>query len=161
MPSGQQRIFTTKLTDVDTIKKEQLGVIRWEGNKCYKYVKIQNTTATVAGVAGDPVAYGAATGYTNNLVVIDLSDADASFALPAGVLVGSVTGTAGTAYYGWIQIKGPATVVTAIAGTPADGDLLELAATDKTVQKRTVVDNNIFGYAIDASAKTVSLDCLF
>jgi len=156
-----QRVFVTPVDQIDTDAKQVLGTLRWEGNKCYKYVEILNTTATVAGASGDPVAYGAATGYGSNIVVIDLSDADASFALPAGTLNGTVTGTAGTPYYGWVQIKGEATVNTTIGGSAADGDLLELAATDKTVQKRTVVDNNIFGYAEDASAKTVVLDCPF
>lgn len=66
--AGIKQTFVTKLTDVNSTAQEVLGTLRFEGNKVYKYVEIKNTTATVAGAAGDPVAYFAATG----MVIIGL-----------------------------------------------------------------------------------------
>lgn len=166
MPDGMKRVFVTGLSDVHTSDKESVGTLRFEGNKIYKYVKILNDTATVAGAAGDMVAYDAATGAENHTVVIDLTDADAK-PVPAGMLMGTVTGTVDTAYYGWIQLKGPATVLQTIAGTPADGDTLMLSTTDKTLTKFTnddsteTNDGHPCAVANDESAKKVILDCPF
>lgn len=100
--------------------------------KVWKYVKILNTTATVAGVAGDLAAYAAATGHSTATVVLDFTDADAK-PFGAGLLGGTITGTAGTAEYGWIQIKGTATANQTLADTPADGEELMASTTDKTL----------------------------
>jgi len=132
---GIKKVFASKLTEVTTTAKEPLGTIRFEGNKVYKYVMIKNTTATVAGAAGDPVCYAKASdnGYRDHWVVLDLSDADA-VVLPifAGVLCGTVVGTLATAYYGWVQIKGHAIVLTAItSGVVGDGVIT--TTTDKTL----------------------------
>ena len=126
------------LTDVTSTATNALGTIYHDGTKKYKYVNIKNTTATVAGAAGDPVGYFAVTGYTNNRVVIDLSDAD-SPAFAAGVLCGTVTGTSGTDYYGWIQITGAATTVTSVSSAAA-GAPFTLNATDKTFVKAAESD---------------------
>lgn len=139
MSSGIKQIFATKLTDIDTVQREQLGTIRIEGNKVYKYCLIQNTTATVAGAAGSLVGYFAATGYTSHRVVIDLTDAD-SQPSGAGALCGTVTGTAGTAYYGWVQIKGACTLDTAIINGTA-GVPFHLTTTDKTGQRSNEADS--------------------
>jgi len=164
--NGRKRIFLTPLTAVETTDKEGVGTLRWEGNKVYKWVKFQNTTATVAGVSGDVVAYGAATGAENSLVVNDRDDADAK-PIGAGALQAAVTGTAGTAYYCWIQIKGPATLSTALGGSAGDGDTLMAGSTDKAVTKflnddaTETNDGHPIGVANDASAKKVVLDCPF
>jgi len=157
---GIKKVFVTPLTEVSATDKEGVGSVRFEGNKIYKWVKLLNTTATVAGVANDPVAYGAETGAENNLVVVDLSDADAK-PICAGQVLAAVTGTAGTSYYVWIQIKGPADTTTAIAGTPADGDKVYLSATDKTYTVGAAADDPVCVYVNDATAKIVILDCPF
>ena len=74
--SGLKQSFVTKLTDIDTSAKEPLGTLRFEGNKVYKYVMIENHSAAVAGAVGAMCGYYAVTGYGNNRVVVDLSDAD-------------------------------------------------------------------------------------
>lgn len=160
MALGMKKIFVTPLDAVETTDKEGVGVLRFEGNSVYKWVKLLNSTATVAGAAGDPVGYAAATGHSTHTVVIDLTDADAA-PVCAGFLMGTVTGTAGTAYYCWIKIKGPVTVVAAIGGTPADGNAVYLGTTDKTLTKATAVTQAICGIATDASAKLVAADCLY
>lgn len=157
--SGLKQTFVTRLADIDTVAKEVLGTLRYENNKVYKYVQIKNTTATVAGAAGSLVGYGAAGGYTNNLVVIDLTDADAA-PIAAGALQGTVTGTAGTSYYGWIQIKGAATLDTAVVNG-AIGSAFTLSTTDKTGTLALAAD--VVRYAgVSVSATTaVALDCMF
>lgn len=121
---------------VDSSAEFRLGSIGMNHDgKVWKYVQIKNTTATVAGVAGDCCSYGAATGHGNNLVVLDQTDADA-VPVGAGLLGGTVAGVAGTSYYGWIQIKGAATANQAIGGSAADGDPLIASTTDKVLSRQ-------------------------
>lgn len=134
MPSGIKKIFATPLSAVNTSAKEELGTIRFEGNDVYKYVKIRNVTATVAGVAGDPVAYRVDE-YDAHHVVLDITDAD-TIPIGAGCIQGTVTGTLATDYFGWIKIKGLQAIPTALAGTPAVGDDVGILATDKTLNRR-------------------------
>ena len=139
----------------------------------YKYVKFLNTTATVAGAAGDVVCYTAEDGYDDNEVCADYSDADTK-PVGAGVLQATVTGTLATAYYCWIQIKGMDTLNIAIESsndaTPVavgDGDPLVVGDADKTLRRdNTVIDADaerkpVVAIAMDASAKTVILDFPF
>lgn len=95
-----------------------VGTTRWnsDGTKRYKWVKLLNT-GTTAGVAGDIAIYVATTGYSANTVSIDAS-ADAggvAYAIAAGVLTASVTGTAATAYYLWVQTDGDCTLSNAVS----------------------------------------------
>jgi len=137
-----RQVFNTQLTDVDSSARDTVGSLRWENDKLYKYVKIMNTTATVAGVAGDPVAYfagGANIQGEDARVVIDLSDAD-TIPVCAGFLMGTVTGTLTVAYYGWIQLTGAVTVPTAITSGVV-GNEVYLTTTDKTLAKLVEVDS--------------------
>ena len=165
MPSGIKQAFASKLTDVDSVAREALGTLRFEGNKVFKYVEIKNVTATVAGAKGDPVGYAAtgANGYLNSKVVLDLTDAD-NPALMAGVLQGTVTGTLGTSYFGWIQIRGPATLLTAVTNGAA-GAAFTMVATDKTCIKAAESDaaavyKQVAGWSYNATTGVV-LGCPF
>lgn len=157
--AGLKQTFVTKLTDVNSTAQEVLGSLRFENNKVYKYVEIKNTTATVAGVAGDCVAYFAATGYGNNRVVLDLSDADATVAFAAGILCGTITGTLGVSEYGWIQIKGAATLSIAVTSGAA-GKTFKLTTVDKTATVGTAATDNVMGISVNATTG-VCLDCPF
>jgi len=118
----------------------------------YKYVKLLNESATVAGAAGDVVAYlDAPSSSENNTVVTDNTDA-ATKPVGAGVLQATVTGATGTAEYVWVQVTGPFTANQDLAGTPADGDALFLSTTDKTLTLATAADDPVCAYAIDDSA---------
>lgn len=130
-----QGVDVTSVTS--TVGDFALGtvVVSTDSSLAFKYVQLQNTTATVAGVAGDVVAYGAATGHSVSLVVTDKTDADTA-PVGAGVLMATVAGVLAVAEYVWIQIKGPATLNTAIGGTPADGDQLMAGTTDLAVTKQ-------------------------
>lgn len=140
-----QQVFRTALTEVTTDRRDRLGAIRWMTDpttgqdRAYKYVKVLNVTATVAGVAGDPVAYRAAgAGVTNNHVVLDVTDADAQ-PLCAGFLMGTVAGvhSPATSYYCWIQLTGDVTVPTAVtSGVIGSGVML---GGDKTLVVNTGV----------------------
>lgn len=136
-----RQIFKTQLSDVNTTAVDIVGSLRWENDKLYKYTMIKNTTATVAGVAGDPVAYfagGASIQGEDSRVVIDLTDAD-TIPVCAGFLMGTVTGTLTVAYYGWIQLTGVVTVPTAITSGVV-GNPVYLTTTDKTLAKAVEVD---------------------
>lgn len=159
MPSGIKQAFASRLTDVDTVQRDQLGAIRFEGRKVYKYVELKNVTATVAGVAGDGVAYGAAGGYNSDKVVLDLSDADPTKALAAGIIGATVTGTAGTSYFLWVQIKGGATLAVAVTGGVI-GQGFNLTTVDKTFAVNAALTDQKAGYSVSATTAVV-LDCPF
>lgn len=156
MTAGIKKVFVTPLTAVDSTDKEGVGTLRFEGDKIYKYVKIQNTTATVAGAAGDPVAYFAVTGPTDHRVVLDLTDASAQ-PVGAGVLMGTVAGVLTVAYYGWIQVSGLATLLTDVQGTPVIGSGCMMSTTDKQMTKVTGVIASIATYI---TTSKVRLHCL-
>lgn len=169
--TGLQTSFLGPVTQVDSAAKYDLGTHRFEGGKVYKYVELKNATATVAVTAGaDPVFYKADTGYGASQVVSDLTDADA-VPVGAGIVAGTVAGVLATSYFCWIQIKGLATLGTAIAAsvdaTPvaaADGDVLVVGAADKTLRRaNTVIDADAerrreVAVATDASAKEIICD---
>ena len=120
--------------------------------KEYKYVKVLNESATVAGAAGDVVGYLGSPGATeNNTVVTDNTDA-ATKPVGAGVLQVAVAGVPATAEYVWVQVTGPFTATQDLAGTPADGDALFLSTTDLTLTLATAADDPVCAYAIDDSA---------
>lgn len=147
-----------------------------QGIKVYRYVKLRNETAAVVLDGGDAVGYLAAPGTDDeaNTVVTDNTDAatkpicagvaeadaDGNFDLD-GTLVASIPGATATAYYGWVQCAGYATVNADIAGsTPADGDALFLSTTDKTLTLATAADDPVCAYAVDDSAQLVRLACV-
>jgi len=155
--SGVKRIFATQLTDTSLSDKEGVGTLRWEGNKCYKWVLYDDGTANLDIVAGDFLNYLAATGYELATVVADTADADATTPFGAGVAMTTVTVT-GT--YMWIQVKGSATLSIDPTGTPGDSNALVPSATDKAMAIATASDvEHICGHTIDDSAKLVYLDC--
>lgn len=132
-----KQLFKQPLTEVSTTLKDVLGDIRMESGKLYKYVKFLNVTATVAAVAGDPLSYRVTDGYSGNIVVADNTDAAAQ-PVCAGFAMGTITGTAGTAYYIWVQLTGTVTVPTAVtSGVLGSGAMC--AAGDKTLTVTTGV----------------------
>jgi hypothetical protein len=164
MGTGLTGTYLTGLTDVDSTDREGIGKIRFENGKWYKYCHFKNTTATVAGAAGLAVAYGAATGYQNNLIVADLTDADA-VPFAAGVVLAAITGTLTVSYYCWLQIKG-LTTLTITVTSGADGAPFHLSTTDGTCVRTVEVDSGgaikrLMGISMDDSEKLVVLDCPF
>jgi len=143
------------LTANDATPQFKLGAIgqSYDG-KLYKYVQYNAAAGPVAAVAGNVVYYYAPGGVSAGSSTVVTSDLSDSANLGAGVLQAVLT----TLYYGWIQIKGVATLTTALTAG-ADGNALTAAgATDGTLDVSAAVTDAIVAYAIDASAKIVACD---
>lgn len=143
-----------------------VGTIRWNANgtKCYKWVKMLNTS-TVACVAGTLVGYqkAANSGYPNSLVSADTSADSDAVPIPAGCCTATIAGTAATAYFLWVQIKGLVTLALDVTNGLA-GDEFLLSTTDS--QPTIRLDASLAkaaGISIDAasSTKRAILDCPF
>lgn len=151
MPDGRKRVFLTKLTDNSVNDKEGVGTIRREGNKVYKYVKYNQGAGAVAAVAGQVAYYYLAGGAQDAEVTSDLSD---SVNIGAGVLQAALT----HAYYGWIQIKGPALLTIALTAGADGNALTAVGATDGTLDVSAAVTDAVCAYADDISAKEILCD---
>ena len=151
--TSMKKIFATKLTDVSSSDKEGIGVLRYEGAKVYKYVKYNTGTGTIAAVAGNVAYYHGDDSYTATVaeVTSDLSD---SANLGAGVLMAVIP----NGYYGWIQIKGVATLTTALTAGADGNALTAVGSTDGTLDVSAAVTDAICAIALDASAKIVLCD---
>lgn len=139
MPSGIKRIFATPLTAMDTSAKEELGTIRHEGNKTYKYVNFDaaGAAATVAIVAGDIVYYD---DYVNSKVHADFSASEAN--LVAGQAQAAWAGVSGSPVYGWIQIEGLSAVLpTNVVAGAAGNKLTGVGTADKTLDVSALVSD--------------------
>lgn len=157
---GIKKVFITALTETSTSDLEGVGVLRFEGNKVYKWVQYVAGAGAVAAVAGNVAYYYApggdfaAEGYTLGKVTSDLSD---SAEVGAGVLQAVIAANS----YGWIQIKGPATLTTALTAG-ADGDpLTATGSSDGTLDVSALVTDVNVAIAQDISDKTVICDFPF
>ncbi len=122
--------------------------------KVYKYVQYDEGTAAVDGVAGEVTYYYTLDGYKNNIVTSDLSD---SVEIGAGVLQVVMSDSE----YGWVQIKGPATLTIALTAG-ADGDpLTPTGAGDGTLDVSAAVTDNVCAIAGDISDKEIVCDFPF
>lgn len=162
----RKTIFNSTVDEVSASAKDQVGDIREENGKVYKYILFDSGTADAAGSAGDAVAYhdgdaqanGAGDGYADNRVTTDYSDSVGTQG--AGILVADMT----DGQYGWIQIKGLDTLSTALEGSAADGDPVTVkGASDKAMTRADEGDSAgamvpVYGRAVDANEKTVLLD---
>jgi len=156
MPSGMKKIFVTKLTDVKTTDVEGLGTIRFEGNKVYKWVQYNEEAAAVDGVAGEVAYYDAIDGYKLHQVTSDLT---ASSSIGAGVLQAIMS----EAEYGWIQIKGFATLSIALTVATDDSPYTPTGSGDGTldINVATAANAHICAWTGDASDKEIICDFPF
>lgn len=143
------------LTAVDATPQFKLGAIgQTSDGKLYKYVQYNSAVGVVAAVAGNVAYYYAPSGVSAGSSTVVTSDLSDSANLGAGVLQAVIT----TGSYGWIQIKGVATITPALTAG-ADGNALTAAgATDGTLDVSAAVTDAIVAYAIDASAKIIACD---
>jgi len=133
-------------------KLGQLGMIsNSTDSRMYKYVKYDTGAGPVAAVSGQVAYYYTLDGYKNNTVSSDLSD---SIELGAGVLQSAPT----DGQYCWIQIKGPATLTTALTAGADGNALTAVGSTDGTLDVSALVTDSIVAFAVDASAKIVMCD---
>lgn len=122
--------------------------------KIYKFVRYKTAAGPVAAVAGNVCYYYAPGGVSAGATTDVTSDLSDSANVGAGVLQSAPANDE----YCWVQIKGPATLTTALTAG-ADGNALTAAgATDGTLDVSAAVTDAIVAFAIDASAKIVVCD---
>lgn len=107
-----KQLPATKLTANDATAKEELGRVRWEGGKAYRYILVED--ANLAN--GDVVEFSDTTGYE---VSNDRSGGASIGRIVAGVAIGTIT----DARYGWIQVSGRHASIKTDGGVAA-GDIL-------------------------------------
>lgn len=116
--------------------------------KTYKYIQYDTGAAGAAGVAGEVAYYYQAGGTQDSIVTSDLSD---SVEIGAGVLQGAMADGS----YGWVQIKGPATLSIALAALTDGAALTPTGGADGTLDVSALVTDHICAIADDASAKEI------
>ena len=139
-------------TTLDEGKTPALGDCFYgSGNKVYKFVQYSEQAAAVDGVAGEVAYYVADSGYGASQVTSDLSASDE---VGAGVLQAAMSDNE----YGWIQIKGAATLTIALTAG-ADGDpLTATGAADGTLDVTAAATSPVCAIAADASAQEIICD---
>lgn len=120
--------------------------------KVYKYVKYDTGAGSVAAVSGNVAYYYLAGGTQDNIVTSDLSD---SVNVGAGVLQSAPT----DGQYCWIQIRGAATLTTALTAGADGNALTPVGSTDGTLDVSALVTDHICAIADDISAKEII--CMF
>jgi hypothetical protein len=151
MVAGLKRIFRSNLTTTEAVDVEGVGTIRFEGNNIYKWVEFAGTTAVAAY---EPVCYVLADVDTGTIVD------GANTNIAAGISQAAVP--AGTPAYGWVQIKGMATVANAFGGTPAEGaQLTSNGATAGALTAVTAATQAPVGIVADVTNKIMFCDFSF
>lgn len=114
--------------------------------KCYKFLAF--TQGAVAAVAGNVASY---VKESSTAATCDVSTSDS---MGAGVLVSAPA----DGEYAWFQIKGPATLTTALTAGADGNALTTVGAGDSTLDVSGAVTDAVVAYAVDASAKTILCD---
>lgn len=127
------------------------------GGKVYKFVQYNTAAGPVAAVAGNVSYYYAAGGVSAGSFTVVTSDLSDSAGLGAGVLMSAPA----NGEYCWVQIKGPATLTTALTAGGDGNALTAVGATDGTLDVSALVTDSIVAMAVDASAKIVLCDFPF
>lgn len=125
--------------------------------KVYKFVQYDTGAGPVAAVAGNVCYYYAPGGVSAGATTVVTSDLSDSAGLGAGVLQSAPA----DGEYCWIQIKGPATLTTALTAGADGNALTAVGATDGTLDVSALVTDAVVAYAVDASAKIVMCDFPF
>lgn len=148
-------IMGMNLTTVDSSPAFELGSVgRTDDGKLYKYVQYETAAGAVAAVAGNVCYYYAPSGASAGSTTVVTSDLSDSAGLGAGVLQAVLTDGA----YGWIQIRGTATITPALTAGADGNALTAVGATDGTLDVSAAVTDAIVAYAVDASAKIIKCD---
>jgi hypothetical protein len=147
-----KQLPATKLTANDAEPKEELGRIRWEKGKAYKYVLVEDANIAI----GDVVEFSDTSGYE---VTKDRSGGASIGRVVAGVAIGTIT----DAQYGWIQVYGRHTAVKTDGGVAVGDALVPHASYDGKADSGTTASTVVitvgqsFGMALaadDTSAST-------
>lgn len=130
------------------------SVFESTGGKIYKFVQYKVAAGSVAAVAGNVAYYYAPSGVSAGSTTAVTSDLSDSAGLGAGVLQSAPANDE----YCWIQIKGTATLNTALTAGADGNALTPVGSTDGTLDVSAAVTDVIVAYAVDASAKIVKCD---
>jgi hypothetical protein len=122
--------------------------------KVYKFVKYNEGAGSVAAAAGNVAFYYGVSGASAGATTEVTSDATDSIGVGAGVLQAAIP----DGDYGWVQIKGPATLTTALTAGADGNALTAVGAGDGTLDVSALVTDAIVAYAVDASAKIIFCD---
>jgi hypothetical protein len=158
---GFSQGFVSALTDIDTYARDMVGSIRRELNGIYKYVQFGSSIATgptAAIPAGSTVCYVLPAGNAT-LQRMMLCDS-ANSALGAGVAQGSVPAGQGL-QFGWIQIRGTATLGAALQSGAVGNNLSTTGAVALGMKVAAAVTDQIVAEAVDlttAAAPVVLLN---
>lgn len=129
-------------------------VFEGTGGKIYKFVQYETATGAVAAVAGNVCYYYAPGGVSAGSTSVVTSDLSDSANLGAGVLQSAPA----DGEYCWIQVRGTATLTTALTAGADGNALTAVGATDGTLDVSALVTDAIVAYAVDASAKIVKCE---
>ena len=145
---GIKQTFPDKLTAYSATAQNGLGVLRFEGDKVYRYVKAYGTLTGDALAAKNFVTYvGNAAIGVNDFVVTNVSG---TVTAPAGVAISAIPEN----YYGWIQVGGPAACVG--DGSVALGEAV-VSNGDGTVDTMAAgEEHSVVGFAREADAATTN-----
>lgn len=125
--------------------------------KVYKFVQYNGGVGNVAAVAGNACYYLAPSGVSAGAINVVTSDLSDSAGLGAGILQAVIP----SGSYGWVQIKGFATITTALTAGADGNALTAVGATDGTLDVSALVTDAIVAYAVDASARIIMCDFPF
>jgi hypothetical protein len=122
--------------------------------KIYKLYQYDTGAGSVAAAAGNVAYFYAPSGTSAGATTVVTSDLSDSAEVGAGVLQAAPA----DGEYCWVQVRGAATLTTALTAG-ADGDpLTPTGATDGTLDVTTAATDSICAVALDASAKIVMCD---
>lgn len=126
-----------------------------DDGKVYKFVQYESGAGAVPAVAGNVCYYYAPGGVSAGSTSVVTSDVSDSAGLGAGVLQAAPA----DGEYCWIQIRGPATLTTALTAGADGNALTAVGATDGTLDVSALVTDPVVAFAVDASAKIIM--CMF
>lgn len=150
--------ITENYTTLEAGNTPQVGdVYSTPLGKVYKFVQYNSAVGVVAAVAGNVAYYYAPGGVSAGADTVVTSDLSDSAGLGAGVLMSAIPNGS----YGWVQIKGTATITTALTAGADGNALTAVGATDGTLDVSALVTDAIVAYAIDASARIIKCDFPF
>lgn len=144
------RAYTS--ADIEEGRGFKLGEVhRAQNGKAYKFIQYDTGAGPVAAVAGNIAYYYAPGGTSAGATTVVTSDLSDSAGLGAGVLQAVLA----DGEYGWIQIRGAATITPALTAGADGNALTAVGATDGTLDVSALVTDAVVAYAVYASAKII------
>lgn len=144
--TGLNASWSGPLTKVDRTAMEEIGAVRLEDNKWYKYLRLR--------VGGTTLSRGDVVGYTPTGDV----DSDRTDTIGLGAGVAEATMTAGQ--YGWFQIKGRRTLRAAaqiVGGANGTAYTFDNAG-DSGLVPANASSDGVVAFGLDVSAGIIMCD---